>query len=57
MNQNIVNAIHRIQEARTAIFVETGNVKDDDDKEEKLEDIQELINRVEVLIKEYDDAA
>ncbi len=58
MSQNTDNAIHGLQEARAAIFVETGNVRvnDPDDELEqlnKLRVIEAMINKAERAIKDY----
>lgn len=53
MTPNLDNAIHRLQEARAAIFVETGNPLNTMEQEGALEAIQELINETESLINAY----
>lgn len=52
VNQNLENALHGLQEARAAIFVETG--KDNTmEQEDALEAIQGLINEAESKINAY----
>ncbi len=53
MTQNLENAKHGLQEARTAIFLETGNPSNTMEQEEELEDMQMLINEAESLINAY----
>ena len=53
MTQNLENALHGLQEARTAIFLETGNPSNDMEQEEALEVIQMKLNEVESLINAY----
>ena len=58
MSRNTDNAIHGLQEARSAIFVESGDIDENDiddelDQKNKLESIQKLINKVEAKIKDY----
>lgn len=53
MTQNLDNALHGIQEARAAIFLETGNPLTALEKEKALEDIQLKLNEVEEMIKAY----
>jgi len=58
VSKNTDNAIHGLQEARAAIFVETGGicepeVSDELEQIEKLDNIQTMINKVESAIKEY----
>ena len=52
MNTNLDNALHGVQEARTAIMVETGDA-DTLEQEDALEDIQVKLNEVEAMIKTY----
>lgn len=58
MSQNTDNAIHGLQEARAAIFVETGDVRENDPDDEleqlnKLRDIEGMMNKTEQAIKDY----
>ncbi len=53
MTQNLDNARHGLQEARTAIFLETGNQLNTMEQEEALEAMQVLINEVESMINAY----
>ena len=53
MTQNLENALHGLQEARTAIFLETGNPSNDMEQEEALEAMQIKINETESLINAY----
>ncbi len=53
MTQNLENAVHGLQEARTAIFLETGNPSNTMEQEEALETIQTLINEAESMINAY----
>jgi len=53
MNQNLDNARHGLQEARTAIFLETGNSLNTIEQEEALEAMGVLINEVEAMINTY----
>ena len=53
MTPNLDNAIHGLQEARAAIFIETGSA-DTLEQEDALEAIQKVINEVESLINAYD---
>ena len=53
MTQNLENAKHGLQEARTAIFLETGNPSNTLEQEEELEDIQMKINEIEAMINAY----
>ncbi len=52
MTPNLDNAIHGLQEARAAIFIETGSA-DTLEQEDALEAIQKVINEAERLIKAY----
>ena len=52
MTPNLDNAIHGLQEARAAIFIETGSA-DTLEQEAALEAIQKLINEAESLINAY----
>ncbi len=52
MTPNLDNAIHGLQDARAAIFIETGSV-DTLEQEAALEAIQKLINEAESLINAY----
>ena len=52
MTQNLDNALHGLQEARTGVFLETS--KDNTmEQEEALEAIQMKINEAESLINAY----
>ena len=53
MTQNLDNAIHGLQEARAAVFLETGNALNTLEQEEALEAIQMKINEAEGLINAY----
>ncbi len=53
MTQNLDNALHGIQEVRTAIFLETGEAETLE-QEDALEAMQKLINEVESMVKAYD---
>ncbi len=53
MTQNLQNAVHGLREARTAIFLETGNPSNTLEQEEALETIQGLINEAESMINAY----
>ncbi len=53
MTLNLDNALHGVQEARTAIFLETGNPLTTMEQEQALEDIQTKLNEVEDMIKAY----
>ena len=53
MTQNLENAVHSLQEARTATFLETGNPSNTLEQEEALETIQTLINEAESMINAY----
>lgn len=50
---NLDNARHGLQEARTAIFLETGNPVNTLEQEEALEAIQVMLNEVEAMINAY----
>ncbi len=52
MTQNLDNAIHGLQEARAAIFIETGSAGTME-QEAALEAIQKLINEAESMINAY----
>ena len=52
MTQNLDNALHGVQEARTAIMIETGDAETLE-QEDALEDIQLKLNEVESMIKAY----
>ena len=52
MTQNLENALHGVQEARTAIMVETGDAETLE-QEDALEEIQVKLNEVETMIKAY----
>ena len=52
MTPNLDNARHGLQEARAAIFIETGR-DNTMEQEEALEAIQMKINEVEDMIKAY----
>ncbi len=52
MNQNLDNAIHGIQESRTAVMLESGDAETHEQMD-ALKKIELLLNQVEVLIKEY----
>lgn len=53
MTYNLDNAIHGIQEARTAIMLESGDAETHKQMD-ALKKIEKLLNRAEVKIKEYD---
>lgn len=53
MTQNLENALHGVQEARTAIMVETANAATQE-QEDALEDMQLKLNEVEDMIRIYD---
>ena len=53
MTQNLENALHGLQEARTAVFLETGNPSNTMEQEEALEAIQTKLNEVESMINAY----
>ena len=53
MTSNLEQARSRLQEARTAVFLETGNPLNTLEQEEALEAIQTLINEVESMINAY----
>ncbi len=53
MTQNLDNALHGVQEARTAIMIATGDA-DTLEQEDALEAIQVKLNEVESMIKAYD---
>ena len=52
MSQTLDNALHGVQEARTAIMIETGDA-DTLEQEDALEAIQVKLNEVEEMIKAY----
>ena len=52
MTQNLDNAIHGLQEARTAIMLQTGDA-DTLEQEQALEAMQVKLNEVEDMIKAY----
>ena len=52
MRANLDNAIHGLQEARAAIFIETGDA-DTLEQEDALEAIQVKINEAESMINAY----
>lgn len=52
MTQNLENALHGLQDARTAIFLETGKTNTME-QEETLEAMQIMINQVEDMINAY----
>ena len=52
MIQNLENALHGVQEARTAIMIQTAD-GDTLEQEQALEDIQTKLNEVEDMIKAY----
>ena len=54
MTQNLENALHRLQDARTAIFLETGNELNTMEQEEALEAMSIMINEIESLINAYE---
>ncbi len=51
MTQNLENALHRLQDARTAIFLETGNQLNTMEQEEAM---SIMINKIESLINAYE---
>lgn len=52
MTHNLDNAVHGLQEARAAVFIETGS-DNTMEQEEALEAVQALINEAERLINAY----
>ncbi len=52
MSLNLDNAIHGIQESRTAIFLESGEAETHEQMD-ALKEIELLLNKAEVLIKTY----
>ena len=52
MNRNLDNALHGLQETRTAIMLETGEAETHEQMD-ALKEIEDLLNQGEVLIKEY----
>lgn len=52
MNRNLANALHGLQECRTAIMIETGDAETHEQMD-ALTDMENKLNEVEVLIKEY----
>ena len=52
MTQNLDNALHGVQETRTAIMIATGDA-DTLEQEDALEAIQVKLNEVESMIKAY----
>lgn len=53
MTSNLDNAIHGIQEARTALMIESGDVGTPE-KMDAVEAMQVKLNEVEEMIKTYD---
>ncbi len=53
MSKNLDIARSRLQEARTAIFLETGNQLNTIEQEEALEAMSILINEIESMINAY----
>ncbi len=53
MSFNLENALHGVQESRTAVMLESGDAETHEQMD-ALKKIEDLLNRVEVLIKEYD---
>jgi hypothetical protein len=53
MRQNLENAVHGLQEARTAIFLETGNPVNTDEQKEALEAMSTMLNEVESMINAH----
>ncbi len=49
---NLENALHGLQEARTAIMLKTGEAETHEQMD-ALKEIEDLLNQGEVLIKEY----
>ncbi len=52
MTYNLENALHGLQETRTAIMLELGDAETHEQMD-ALKKIELLLNQVEVLIKEY----
>ena len=52
MTYNLENALHGVQEARTAIMLATADA-DTLEQEDELEVMQRLLNEAEVKIKDY----
>ncbi len=52
MTYNLDNALHGVQEARTAVMLETADA-DTLEQEDELEVMQRLLNEAEVKIKDY----
>ncbi len=52
MTYNLENALHGVQEARTAIMLATADA-DTLEQEDELEAIQRLLNEAETKIKDY----
>lgn len=53
MTYNLDNALHGVQEAHTAIFLEISAPLNTDEQEQALGEIQDALNRVEEMIKDY----
>ncbi len=53
MTPNLENALHRLQDARTAIFLETGNPVNTMEQEEALEAMSIMINEIEAMVNAY----
>ena len=52
MTYNLDNALHGVQETRSAIMLETADA-DTLEQEDELEAVQVLLNKVETMIKAY----
>ncbi len=52
MTLNLDNAMHGVQEARTALMIESGDAETHEEMD-GIEDIQKLLNAVERKIKVY----
>ena len=52
MNRNLDNAIHGIQESRTALMIESADAETHEQMD-ALKEIEDLLNQAEVLIKEH----
>lgn len=53
MTYNLDNALRAVQDARTAIMLETNNPVNRKEQEEALENMQTLLNEVEDMIKNH----
>lgn len=50
---NLENALHGLQEARTALVLESGKTENTVDQEEKLETMEDLVDSVIALVNDY----